>query len=103
MKWLLVSLVVLASCNEPKVYECAGWNERPCVCPDGTLGTQKCSRGIAFSDPPPPRVWLPCSCCFNTSKDQWGVYYIEENADAGCWEDGYDPSIRTGLDTGAEE
>ena len=93
IKVIVLATLVLFGCQEPKIYECEGWTKRPCVCPSGEEGVQRCSNGPAFLDPPPPRVWLPCSCCFDKQRDEHGVYYIDQRDASGCWEDAYDPSV----------
>ena len=96
---------MLSACKgNVKVYECVGWDKRPCVCPSGEIGKQRCSRGPAFSDPPPVRTWLPCDCCYDTKRDEHGVYYINIADASGCWEDTYDPSLPSrSVDTGPVE
>jgi len=98
VKWLAL-LAIFVSCNDPKVYECSGYEERLCLCPNGEGGEQKCSRGPAFGDSPPPRVWLFCSCCLDIKKGDHGVHYINQRDASGCWEDVYDPSINSLKDT----
>ena len=95
MRYILILAFLLIGCKEPKVYECRGWDRRPCLCPSGELGMQKCSRGPAFADPPPVRTWLPCDCCYFTKRDHHGIYYINHDDASGCWDDVYDPSVRT--------
>ena len=92
MKYILLLSLLLFGCKELKVYECRGWDKRPCACPNGDVGTQKCSRGPAFADPPPVRTWLPCDCCYDIKKDDHGVYYINKEDASGCWDDVYNPS-----------
>ena len=92
MRWILAAICLMIACNEERVYECAAWDERNCVCPSGEDGTQECSRGPAFADPKPPRTWKKCSCCFITRKGEHGLHYRSQNLDAGCWDDVYDPS-----------
>ena len=92
MRYILLLVLLLAGCKEAKVYECAGWEKRICVCPNGVIGIQKCSRGPAFADPPPVRTWLPCDCCYDIKKDDHGIYYINKEDASGCWDDVYDPS-----------
>mgnify|MGYP001487386644 CR=1 FL=1 len=80
MRYILLLVVLLFGCKEPKIYECAGWDKRLCTCPNGEIGRQKCSRGPAFADPPPVRTWLPCDCCYDIKKDDHGVYYINKES-----------------------
>ena len=94
MRWLIL-VALMVSCSEPRVYECDAFEKRACGCPNGEGGTQKCSRGPAFSDPSPPRKWKKCSCCFDIEKDDHGIYYIDQKIDAGCWSDTYDPSAES--------
>jgi len=94
MKYVLILALLLTGCKQvEKVYECSGWEKRFCTCPNGELGRQKCSRGPAFADPPPVRTWLPCGCCYETKRDEHGIYYINTNDASGCWDDVYDPSV----------
>tara|TARA_B100000287_G_scaffold338911_1_gene324993 strand:+ start:1029 stop:1346 length:318 start_codon:yes stop_codon:yes gene_type:complete len=93
MKYVLIIMLLFVGCNKPKTYECRGWDKRACMCPNGEIGVQKCSRGPAFADPPPVRTWLPCNCCFIVKKDEHGVYYINYDDTSGCWDDVYDPSV----------
>jgi hypothetical protein len=93
MKYIFILALLFVGCNKPKVYECRGWDKRACMCPNGEVGVQKCSRGPAFADPPPVRTWLPCNCCFIIKKDEHGIYYINYDDASGCWDDIYDPSV----------
>jgi len=103
VRFVIPLAALLLTCTPPPVYECAGWDKRDCLCPNGDKGEQSCSRGPAFSDPPPPRIWKHCSCCFDIRKDRHGVYYINEKEESGCWEDTYNPSLETfDTDTGNE-
>ncbi len=95
MKKLILLAIFLYGCNEPKIYECGAWDDRPCLCPNGEVGEQECSRGLAFNDPNPPRVWLPCSCCYDKKRGEHGLHYINLIDASGCWDDVYDPSIPT--------
>ncbi len=94
---------LLVSCAEEKVYECGPWDERLCVCPSGEEGKQECSRGTAFADPRPPRVWKKCSCCYDYKHDDHGLNYVDKNLDAGCWDDVYNPSLPSYIDIGPDE
>lgn len=102
MRWIVL-MALFISCSEPRVYECSGWEKRMCLCPSGEEGEQKCSSGPAFNDPPPPREWLFCSCCFDTKRDDHGIYYINQRDVSGCWDDVYDPSVNSLLDVESEE
>jgi len=105
MKYIfLLALLLGVACKEKKIYECRGWDKRACICPSGKLGKQKCSRGPAFADPPPVRTWLPCDCCYDTKRDEHGIYYININDASGCWDDIYDPSTPSyDIDSGPTE
>ena len=92
MRILILTVALLMTCAEPVTYECEGWEKRACVCPDGSEGIQRCSRGAAFADKAKARTWQFCSCCFDTKEDQYGVYRYDANPGSGCWDDVYDPS-----------
>ena len=92
MRVLILAVSLLMTCAEPISYECEGWEKRACVCPDGSEGIQRCSRGPAFADKAKARTWQFCSCCFDTKEDQYGVYRYDANPRSGCWDDIYNPS-----------
>ncbi len=92
---VFILLMLLQGCNEPKVYECGPFDKRPCLCPNGEIGVQACSRGPAWGEPKPPRKWKPCSCCFHKDRDEHGIYYIDRVDASGCWDDVYNPSLPT--------
>ena len=92
MRILILTVALLMTCAEPISYECEGWEKRACVCPDGSEGIQRCSRGPAFADKEKARTWQFCSCCFDIKEDQHGVYRYDVNHRSGCWDDVYDPS-----------
>lgn len=87
---------LLVSCNPapPKVYECSPGKTRKCVCLDGQVGYQECSRGAMHINYT-PRTWIPCSCCWTILEDEHGPYFIKKNEDSGCWLDSYDPATPT--------
>jgi len=89
---LILTAVFLLTCAEPVTYDCEGWEKRSCVCPDGSEGIQRCSRGEPFGDPVKARTWQFCSCCFDTKQDQYGVYRYSVDPASGCWDDVYNPS-----------
>jgi hypothetical protein len=91
-KIILLMMVSLYGCETGRIYECDLWEERQCICPNGSIGEQECSRGPAFAQPKPPRTWPPCSCCFDKRESEHGISYTDKNDASGCWEDTYDPS-----------
>ena len=84
----------LIGCNKPKVYECTPGTKRFCLCLDGTLGEQECSKGPLYTNWK-ARKWIPCSCCWRTLSDDQGPYRTEKVDASGCWTDTYNPATPT--------
>ena len=102
---LIFCVLLISGCKKPiKQYECTPGDSRLCMCLNGELGDQECSKGPLYTNWT-PRAWIPCSCCWTVYENDLGPYRIEENDASGCWTDIYDPAAPTydvGEDTNGD-